>query len=125
MVEPRRRQICCATRGDGAVTCFRRQPWIGSSANTVRVSRRAAELNRDAKAYCDDMAGQFKEVWRALDISLDTLRRWDRDGLIRVERDSANRRVVPRSEIERLSKKADPVRTGDRFSARNRISAVR
>jgi molybdopterin-binding protein len=64
------------------------------------------------------------EAARALDISLDTLRRWDRDGLIRVERDSANRRVVPRSEIERLSKKADPVRTGDRFSARNRISGV-
>ena len=28
---------------------------------------------------------------RALGISLDTLRRWDREGKIRVERDSANR----------------------------------
>ena len=42
------------------------------------------------------------EAARALGISLDTLRRWDRAGRIRVERDSANRRVVPSSEIERL-----------------------
>ena len=32
---------------------------------------------------------------RMLGISLDTLRRWDQDGKIRVERDNANRRVVP------------------------------
>ena len=42
------------------------------------------------------------EAAHALGISLDTLRRWDRDGRIRVERDSANRRVVPASEIVRL-----------------------
>jgi molybdopterin-binding protein len=42
------------------------------------------------------------EAARALGISLDTLRRWDRAGKIRVERDQANRRVVPAGEIERL-----------------------
>src|ERR687891_58629 len=42
------------------------------------------------------------EAARALGISLDTLRRWDRAGKIRVERDTANRRVVPVAEIERL-----------------------
>jgi molybdopterin-binding protein len=42
------------------------------------------------------------EAARALGISLDTLRRWDRAGKIRVRRDGANRRVVPASEIERL-----------------------
>jgi molybdopterin-binding protein len=57
---------------------------------------------------------------RALGISVDTLRRWDRDGKIRVERDSANRRVVPASEIERLR---GPV--GDEtLSARNRFRGV-
>jgi molybdopterin-binding protein len=61
---------------------------------------------------------------RALGISLDTLRRWDKEGRITVTRDSANRRVVPRSEVERLSKRGDPVTTGDGFSARNRISGV-
>ena len=43
-----------------------------------------------------------QEAARALGISLDTLRRWDRAGKIAVERDSANRRVVAAAEIERL-----------------------
>jgi len=55
-----------------------------------------------------------------LGISLDTLRRWDRDGKIRVERDDANRRVVPTSEVERLR--------GDEgsheLSARNRFRGI-
>ena len=34
------------------------------------------------------------EAARALGISVDTLRRWDRAGKLRVERDSANRRFV-------------------------------
>jgi len=38
----------------------------------------------------------------ALGISLDTLRRWDRSGRIRTERDERNRRVVPADEVERL-----------------------
>jgi molybdopterin-binding protein len=42
------------------------------------------------------------EAARMLGISLDTLRRWDRQGRITVGRDAANRRVVPVSEIERL-----------------------
>jgi methionyl-tRNA synthetase len=44
---------------------------MGNDENTVKVSRRAAELGLDTKAYCDDMARQFKEIWRALDISFD------------------------------------------------------
>jgi molybdopterin-binding protein len=39
---------------------------------------------------------------RALGISLDTLRRWDREGRIRVKRDRANRRLVSEAEIARL-----------------------
>jgi molybdopterin-binding protein len=42
------------------------------------------------------------EAARRLGISLDTLRRWDRQGRIRTGRDHANRRVVPASEVERL-----------------------
>jgi methionyl-tRNA synthetase len=44
---------------------------MGNDENTIKVSRKAAELKRDVKEYCDDMANQFKEVWRALDISFD------------------------------------------------------
>ena len=45
---------------------------MGNDENTVKVSKRAAELNLDTQAYCDDMARQFREVWDALDISYDT-----------------------------------------------------
>ena len=64
------------------------------------------------------------EAARALGISLDTLRRWDRAGRIRVVRDDANRRMVPVSEIERLSGKPPGVKTGTRLSARNRLAGV-
>ena len=59
------------------------------------------------------------EAARTLGISLDTLRRWDRQGRIRVQRDSANRRVVAAREVDRL-------RGGDRktLSARNHLEGV-
>jgi methionyl-tRNA synthetase len=44
---------------------------MGNDENTIKVAKRAAELGQDPKAYCDEMARQFKEVWRALDISYD------------------------------------------------------
>jgi molybdopterin-binding protein len=61
---------------------------------------------------------------RALKISLDTLRRWDREGRIRVVRDASNRRMVPVSEVERLAGHPPAMRTGARLSARNRLSGV-
>jgi len=60
------------------------------------------------------------EAARALGISLDTLRRWDRAGKIRVERDAANRRVVDVSEIERLRGPEG----SDQLSARNHLRGV-
>jgi methionyl-tRNA synthetase len=44
---------------------------MGNDENTIKVAKRAAELNLSPKEYCDDMARQFKEVWRALNISFD------------------------------------------------------
>ena len=60
------------------------------------------------------------EAARALGISLDTLRRWDREGRIRTSRDRANRRVVPSSEIERLRGGGEP----QALSARNRFRGL-
>jgi molybdopterin-binding protein len=60
------------------------------------------------------------EAARTLGISLDTLRRWDRQGLIRTERDTANRRRVPVAELERLR---GPAQTHD-LSARNRFTGI-
>ena len=55
---------------------------------------------------------------RALGISLDTLRRWDREGKVRVLRDRANRRTVPASEVERLLGRPSRPSSGSRLSAR-------
>ncbi|HEX2291758.1 MAG TPA: helix-turn-helix transcriptional regulator [Gaiellaceae bacterium] len=60
------------------------------------------------------------EAARMLGVSVDTLRRWDRQGRIETRRDSSNRRLVPAAEIERL-------RAGDtpqELSARNRFAGV-
>jgi molybdopterin-binding protein len=59
------------------------------------------------------------EAARALGISLETLRRWDRQGRIRVERDAANRRIVPAEEIARL-RGAE----AHALSARNRFRGI-
>src|SRR3989304_195586 len=55
---------------------------------------------------------------RALGVSIDTLRRWDRAGKIRVERDEANRRVVPAAEVERLrgASRDETLSAGRRFA---------
>jgi molybdopterin-binding protein len=64
------------------------------------------------------------EAARALGLSVDTLRRWDRDGKIETVRDEGNRRRVPLSEIERLRDHPERHRTGDSLSTRNRFPGV-
>jgi molybdopterin-binding protein len=60
------------------------------------------------------------EAASALGISLDTLRRWDKAGRIKVQRDRGNRRVVAASEIERV--RGDGA--GAHISARNRFRGI-
>jgi molybdopterin-binding protein len=60
------------------------------------------------------------EAARALGISLDTLRRWDREGLIETTRDAGNRRQVPAAEIDRLR----GAQAGSGLSARNRLRGI-
>src|SRR3954467_9693487 len=61
-----------------------------------------------------------REAAQRLGISLDTLRRWDRSGRIRTERDERNRRVVSSAEVDRLRAASRP--TG--LSARNRFAGT-
>jgi molybdopterin-binding protein len=61
------------------------------------------------------------EAAKTLGISLDTLRRWDRQGRIKTKRDSSNRRIVTAKEIDRLRGDAT---TGHQMSARNRFSGT-
>jgi molybdopterin-binding protein len=60
------------------------------------------------------------EAAAALGISLDTLRRWDKAGRIKVERDAGNRRIVRATEIDRLRGDGE----GTHISARNRFHAI-
>ena len=60
------------------------------------------------------------EAAAALGISLDTLRRWDKAGRIRVTRDARNRRVVAAAEVDRL--RGDDA--GSHISARNRLPGI-
>jgi molybdopterin-binding protein len=61
------------------------------------------------------------EAAKLLGVSADTLRRWDRGGKLRTERDERNRRLVPAAELRRLDASPERHRTGDELSARNRF----
>src|SRR5919205_1686277 len=64
------------------------------------------------------------EAARALGVSADTLRRWDRHGKLRTVRDARNRRLVPEAEVRRLSQHPRRHEAGDTLSARNRFPGV-
>lgn len=59
------------------------------------------------------------EAAQELGISVDTLRRWDREGRIKTSRDANNKRVVSAKEIKRL--RGDDTQ---HLSARNRFHGV-
>jgi len=61
---------------------------------------------------------------RAIGVSVDTLRRWDRAGKLQTTRDERNQRRVPSSEVERLTARPPRHAAGDGLSARNRFSGV-
>jgi molybdopterin-binding protein len=60
------------------------------------------------------------EAARALGVSIDTIRRWDREGKIETARDRGNRRVIAAAEIERI-RGAEGDAT---LSARNRFRGI-
>jgi molybdopterin-binding protein len=61
---------------------------------------------------------------RAIGVSPDTLRRWERTGKLRTTRDSAGRRRIPAAEVRRLSGRPRRHRAGHALSARNRFPGV-
>jgi molybdopterin-binding protein len=64
------------------------------------------------------------EAARAIGVSLDTLRRWDRAGKLETVRDPRNRRRVPEAEVARLSGHPARKPAGDALSARNRFPGI-
>jgi molybdopterin-binding protein len=64
------------------------------------------------------------EAAKAIGVSVDTLRRWDRAGKLETTRDSRNRRIVPTAEVQRLLRHPERHETGDALSARNRFPGI-
>ena len=64
------------------------------------------------------------EAARAIGVSADTLRRWERAGKLRTTRDASNQRRVSVAEVERLAARPRRHSTGDSLSARNRFPGV-
>lgn len=64
------------------------------------------------------------EAAKAIGVSQDTLRRWDRAGKLHTQRDERNRRLVPPAEVRRLGARRQRHGTGASLSARNRLKGV-
>ncbi|MGH8929437.1 MAG: TOBE domain-containing protein [Egibacteraceae bacterium] len=60
-----------------------------------------------------------------LGVSVDTLRRWEAEGRVRLERSAGGQRVVPLAEVRRLLDERRPLQTPiTAQSARNQLDAV-
>jgi molybdopterin-binding protein len=64
------------------------------------------------------------EAAKAIGVSSDTLRRWDRAGKLRTRRDAGNRRLVPAAEVRRLTQRPARHATGSLSSPRNRFAGT-
>ena len=64
------------------------------------------------------------EAAKALGVSVDTLRRWDRVDKLQVSRDHRNRRRVPVTEIHRLLLESELHQAGDDLAAHLRVRGV-
>jgi molybdopterin-binding protein len=64
------------------------------------------------------------EAAKAIGVSQDTLRRWDRAGKLLTHRDARNRRMVSAEEVRRVSSRRQRHATGAKLSARNRLKGT-
>jgi excisionase family DNA binding protein len=64
------------------------------------------------------------EAAKALGVSIDTLRRWDRTGKLQVTRDERNQRRIPVTEVHRLLLESELHKAGDDLAAHIRVRGV-
>jgi molybdopterin-binding protein len=64
------------------------------------------------------------EAARAIGVSADTLRRWDRTGKLQTRRDERGRRIVSAGEVARLGARPQRRPSGSALSARNRFAGT-
>jgi molybdopterin-binding protein len=84
----------------------------------VAAAGRAKRHGLESRAMTDLTLG---EAAKAIGVSVDTLRRWDRLGRVETKRDERNRRIVASEEVQRLRKHPARHQAGDQLSARNRF----
>ena len=71
-----------------------------------------------------DPAYRIGEAATTLGVRVETLRRWERDGKLTVERTSGGQRLVPSSEVARLLAERRATSKVEVGSARNRVPGV-
>jgi molybdopterin-binding protein len=64
------------------------------------------------------------EAAKAIGVSQDTLRRWDRAGKLKTRRDARGRRLVSSTDVARLARRPQRHSTGAALSARNRFDGT-
>lgn len=64
------------------------------------------------------------EAARAIGVSADTLRRWDRAGKLKTRRDARGRRLISAKEVARLADRPQRRPAGAALSARNRFAGT-
>ena len=88
--------------------------------------RRGADRKKSATSAGTSASSRslpIGEAARALGVSVDTLRRWERAGRLTTTRDSANRRLVSEDEVRRLGGRSLS-KSGTGLSARNQFDGV-
>jgi molybdopterin-binding protein len=63
----------------------------------------------------------LSEAAAAIGVSIDTLRRWERAGKLKTQRNAQNHRIVSAKEVERHTQQPRRHHTGTQGSARNRF----
>jgi len=89
-------------------------------------ARRGADRKKSATSAGTSASSRslpIGEAARALGVSVDTLRRWERAGRLTTTRDSANRRLVSEDEVRRLGGRSLS-KSGTGLSARNQFDGV-
>lgn len=64
------------------------------------------------------------EAAKAIGVSADTLRRWDRQGKLKTTRDARGRRLVTQAEVERHTSRPHRQPAGENLSARNHFAGT-
>jgi excisionase family DNA binding protein len=86
--------------------------------------RGRVQARRALRATVSGVDLSMGEAAKALGVSIDTLRRWDRTGKLQVTRDERNRRRIAIREVHRLLLESELHQAGDDLAAHIRVRGV-